>query len=341
MQPATKQYVDATVRVRNRIINGDMFVDQRSAGAQVAAPISSSAYIIDRWKLAVGIAAPSKGTAGQVPVANPALFGGNQYYLAWTTAATGYTPAAGDNGSWLHFIEGWNFNDANWGTANALPVTLEFWAFSSVTGTFAGSVRNGATNRSYIFTFALVASTWTKIRINVPGDTVGAWAVASNASALVVSFNLVNGSNFATAPGVWTAGNFVTAPGAVNIVATANANLYIMGVALMVNPPPNAEPNFKSAPDNLNDCLRYYNKPDMTFLLTGYNTAGQGNFNAWMFPVVMRAVPTVTGTVSGSYNNCSGLAFPSNAASGFRASAITTATGPAVVNFTVTIDADI
>ena len=35
-------------------------------------------------------------------------------------------------------------SDFQWGTASAQPVTLSFWAFSSLTGTFGGSIRNYA-----------------------------------------------------------------------------------------------------------------------------------------------------------------------------------------------------
>ena len=35
----------------NRIINGDMRIDQRNAGASVTNDVSNAQYSVDRWKL--------------------------------------------------------------------------------------------------------------------------------------------------------------------------------------------------------------------------------------------------------------------------------------------------
>jgi hypothetical protein len=286
---------------RNRIINGDMSVDQRNGGSVVPAP-SGVTYIIDRWKLASSYATSHGSNIGQ---STGPVTAGFTNALIWISTATAYTPAAGDNLYWLHYVEGCNFNDANWGTANALPIVLEFWAAVNVAGTYAGSFRNAATNRSYVFTFALVANTWTKVRINIPGDTTGTWAVANNAAALILSFNLGSGSTSAAAAGAWTAGNFYTAPGATNIVTTANGNITFTGVALMVGAAAaNAEPEFRKYSDNLIDCQRYFFKPTIATSAGGYG-GGAANVNVYPtrnFPVVMRAAPTTSGAAFGGFN---------------------------------------
>jgi hypothetical protein len=341
LDASTKEYVDATnIRYRNRIINGDMSVDQRNGGTIIAAPATTGGYIIDRWKFGTNIA--SKGNVGQSPVGPPgqALTGGFQYFLAWTTT-TAYTPAAADLLYWSHYVEGYNFNDAMWGTSNAQPVTLEFWATATVAGTYAAALRNVPATRSYVATFALPASVWTRVRLNIPSDTAGTWAVAANVAALTLNFNLGNGSNVATTPNAWQAGNFLTAAGVVNPVATLNAALNITGVALMVGAAAqNAEPEFRKYSDNLIDCQRYFQiYPNV--LCAGYAPAGGTFYSDFTYQVTMRVAPTTVSLGTPAYGNASSMAVNGTIASHIRLSAVATATG--IANATagpLTLDAD-
>jgi hypothetical protein len=295
----------ANIRYRNRVINGDMSVDQRNGGAGTS-PASPGAYIIDRWKFFTNIT-PAKGGLSQT-VNSPAFYP-YPSFLYWATASTSYTVAAADYFFLAQTIEWANFSDAMWGTASAQPVTLEFWAASSVAGTFGGCVRNAAFNRSYVFTYTLAANTWTKVRINLPGDTAGTWAVTpGSAAALQLVFTIASGASSAAPAGSWgTSG--ITAPGTVNLTATANATLYITGVGLMVgSAASNAEPEFRKFSDNLIDCQRYYEKgysysvvPGATgqspsifaYMVSGsavqYTAGGQVAFK-----VIKRGSPTVT-----------------------------------------------
>lgn len=347
LDAATKQYVDtpvsslwSNIRYRNRIINGDMAVDQRNNGSQIAAP-TTPAYIIDRWKFGTtGIA--SKGTLGQAALGTAGIAAtGLQLYFGWTTT-TAYAVVAGDGIQFNQSIEGYNFNDANWGTANAQPVTLEFWAYATITGTYAGALRNGATNRSYAFTFTIAAaSTWQKFRINIPGDTAGTWAVAGNAAAVLLNFSFGTGATFQTAPNVWTAGNFISATGAVNVVGTLNAGLFVTGVALMVGAAAaNAEPEFRKYSDNLLDCQRYYQRYGGSIQGYSYATGAGLTLQYYLYSLItsMRATPTIVGaafsnitnvTAGSGAMNCqpSGVIaqFSANAAGAFYAAATFTA----------------
>jgi hypothetical protein len=293
---------------RNRIINGDMSVDQRHGGAGVAMP-AGAGYVFDRW----GYAGQGVGNVAQVAlsVAGRPPGAGFTYALQWNTT-TAHTVAAGDVSQVYQVIEGYNFNDANFGTASAQPLVLEFWANCSLTGTFAGVFMNRAGNRSYVFTYSLpTANTWVKIRINIPGDTAGTWAVADNAAIAQVNFNLGAGSTNQTAPGVWTAGYFLSTSGAVNPVATNGATFYITGVALMVGAAAqNASPEFRKYADNLTDCMRYYEKSYAQGTVSGaITTTGESiaylamqvtpTSTAWIgqavtFKTVKRIGPTMT-----------------------------------------------
>jgi hypothetical protein len=296
---ATKQYVDNSeatlwqnIRYRNRVINGDMSVDQRNGGNVIAIPANANLYAIDRWKCASSVAA-SIGSAGQA-LGTPSLALSYASVLSWNTV-TAHTPAAGEYLQIYQFIDGYNFNDAGWGAAGAQPITLEFWANATVAGTYGGYVGNGGA-RAYTFPFTLAANVWTKFRINIPGDTAGTWQVAGNAGAFVLGFSICAGSTLRTAPNIWTAGSFIAPTGAVNITTTAGASFFITGVALMVGAAAaNAEPEFRKYSDNLLDCQRYFVRAGLTQAVS----VGQSPVNWPLFtnytaaPVQMRTTPTL------------------------------------------------
>ena len=160
--------------MKNRIINGAMVIDQRNAGASVTATgIAAAGYTVDRW--AYFVSAASKFTVQQNAgsVTPPAGF---TNYLG-ATSSSAYSVAASDYFGLQQAIEGFNVSDLGWGTANAKTVTLSFQVYSSLTGTFSGSLRNPtAYNRSYIFSYSIpVANTWTTISVTITGDTTGTW----------------------------------------------------------------------------------------------------------------------------------------------------------------------
>jgi hypothetical protein len=332
LMPATKEYVDAgisgntasitslwqNIRYRNRVINGDVSVDQRHSGAATPVTGTMVTYACDRW----AYTGQGVGTIKQaVNTASDLAATGKLNCLGWQTT-TAHVVAAADTTQFYQGIEGCNFNDAQWGTANAQPVVLEFWVYSTLIGTFAGALQNvsSPSNRAYVFTYSIpTANTWTKIRLTIPGDTAGTWSVANNANALWLVFNLGAGSTYATAAGSWTAGNFFTAPGGVvNPVATLNATWFVTGVALMVGAnAQNAEPEFKDFASNLRDCQRYFEKSYTYGVAPGTASAGApiNNYGSGYasqanqtggsvrLQVTKRAIPTnhlysnVTGTI--------------------------------------------
>jgi hypothetical protein len=328
-------------RYRNRIINGDMSVDQRFGGAGTPVAASSNLYVMDRWKVWTG--AGGAGTAGHVNTTPaPGFPFTNAFGFSTTTARA---LVAADVFQLLHYVEGANFNDAMWGTANAQPVVLEFWANTNTAGTFAGSLRSAGNNRSYVFTFTLPAgNVWTKVRLNIPGDITGTWSVAANASSLFLTLNLGAGSNFQATPGSWQAGSFSSVAGAVNIISTVNANLYITGVALMVGAAAaNAEPEFRKYSDNLIDCQRYFVAPNIPMsALTGYGSAAGWSYVIyWSGPCTMRATPTVVGAWSALSNAGTPVISAQPDGRSVRGSMVSVAAGNFTGTLTITsLDAD-
>ena len=280
--------------MKNRIINGDMRIDQRNAGASLAVT-TSWAYCVDRFA--------SRGMTGsghtvQQTTTAPAGFRNSLKF----TVGTGGTVAAGDINGIQQIIEGFNTADLMYGTADAKTVTLSFWVYSSLTGTFGGSFKNDNANRSYPFTYTISsANTWTQINVTVAGDTTGTWSTTTS-GGLYVTFGLGVGSTYAGTAGSWAAANYLGATGCVNVVATSGATFYITGVQLEVGSNATGY-EYRVYGTELANCQRYYWKPDTSagvFIGTVYNTVLNRGVISFPFHVTMRAVPTGTYTISGS-----------------------------------------
>ena len=221
--------IDDLYGFRNRIINGDMRIDQRNAGASANSPSTASlAYTLDRWEVrgdtegVFSIQQNSSAPAGFV----------NSLKITVTTIDSSLGATQLYNLS--QKIEGYNVADLNWGTANAKTVTLSFWVRSSVTGTFGGALRNSASNRSYPFTYTIsVADTWEQKTVTVAGDTTGTW-LTTNGLGINLSFSFGSGADRSGTAGAWVAVNNSSATGATNLMATLNATWYITGVQLEV-----------------------------------------------------------------------------------------------------------
>jgi hypothetical protein len=220
--------VSSDIHFRNRIINGDMRIDQRNAGSSVTP--TDGAYTLDRWKMLMFNSA-SKYTVQQNAgsVATPAGF---RNYMG-ITSSSAYSVTSTDHYGIQQRVEGFNTADLNWGTASASAVTLSFWVRSSLTGTFGGSIQNSAGNRSYPFSYTvLAANTWEQKSITIQGDTSGTWVGATNGIGMVVYLMIGVGSTFSGTAGAWAAGEFFSTTGAVSVVGTSGATFYITGVQL-------------------------------------------------------------------------------------------------------------
>jgi hypothetical protein len=266
--------------MKNRLINSDMRVDQRNAGASVTAV--DNGYTVDRWKTFSGVAS-SFSVQTQTSVI-PVGFS-NALKVTSLANSTVTTQAEAINQA----IEGFNVADLNWGTANAKTVTLSFQVYSSLTGTFSGSLFNSAWNRSYPYTYTISsANTWTQISVTVAGDTTGTW-LTTNGSGLVVNFDLGSGSNWKTTAGSWAGGAYSGATGSVSVVGTNGATFYITGVQLEVGSSATGF-EYRQYGQELALCQRYYmNQPESLFF-TGITSGRMGTNLA--FPVQMRTTPT-------------------------------------------------
>jgi hypothetical protein len=215
-------------RFKNRIINGDMRIDQRNAGASITP--TNGTYSLDRWRCAASQTSKYTVQQNAGSITPPSGF---INYLG-VTSSSAYTVISSDVFNILEYIEGLNIADLDWGTANAKTVTLSFQVYSSLTGTFGGALRNSATNRSYPFNYTISsANTWTQISITIAGDTTGTW-LTTNGIGISVAFSLGTGTALSGTAGVWAAADYRSATGATSVVGTSGATFYITGVQLEV-----------------------------------------------------------------------------------------------------------
>ena len=216
------------VGMRNRIINGAMMIDQRNAGASVAVTATNT-FVVDRFYVYGSQASKLTAQQNAGSVTPPVGF---SKYLGFTSLSA-YSVLAADIFYTAQKIEGFNTADLAWGTANASSVTLSFKVYSSLTGTFGGSINNEGSNYCYPFTYSIpVANTWTTISVTIAGPTAGTWAGATNGIGLYVSFGLGVGSTSSGTAGAWASGTYFSATGATSVVGTSGATFYITGVQL-------------------------------------------------------------------------------------------------------------
>lgn len=282
----TIQGTAGAMAFRNRIINGDMRIDQRNNGAAVTP--TNGQYIVDRWFAnvthTVGLFSVQQNAGAVAPPV------GFVNYLGVTSLSSA-SLTAGESYSVRQTIEGFNIADLGWGSATAAPVTLSFWVRSSLTGTFGGSLRNGAANRSYPYTYIITsANTWEYKTVIIEGDTTGTW-LTTNGAGITIMFNLGSSSTFSGTADAWVSANLIAPTGATSVVGTNGATWQVTGVQLEKA---GAATSFEHRPigTELAMCQRY-------FELLGNGAAGGsstnplGNQLCWHFAVEKRAIPSL------------------------------------------------
>jgi len=283
---STNQYSGGAFSFKNRLINSDMRIDQRNAGAAVTA---NGSYVVDRFLVQNGT---DGAFSAQQDTSAPVGFVNS---IKWTTTTADGTLTTTQQASIQQRIEGTNVSDLAFGTANAKTVTVSFWVRSSLTGTFGGSLRNSASDRSYPFTYSIsVADTWEQKSVTIAGDTSGTW-LTTTGIGLIVTWGLGAGPDRSGTAGAWNSNNNNSATGAVSVIGTLNATWYITGVQLEVG---SVATPFERRPygTELALCQRYYYRsyPTATYSwsATGYcNNTTIASFRL-LTKVTMRVAPS-------------------------------------------------
>lgn len=276
----------------NRVINGDMRIDQRNNGASVV-----TGFAVDRFMLLFNIAGKLSAGRNLNGQSSPSGFTHN----LGVTTTTAYVPTTPDTFGIRQGIEGNNVADLAWGTAGAKAVTLSFNVLSSVTGTHSGAVSNGAATRSYPYTFSIpVANVWTAVSVNIPGDTAGVWATDAGLG-VELRWNLGSGTSYSAAAGAWSNSNAVGATGAVSVVSTLGAKFHITGIQFEAG---SKTPfSFRSYTEEIALCHRYCAVD--AYAANMVVATGQAHTTSDAYGLIplnsaMRVVPTatITGTLA-------------------------------------------
>ena len=282
---------------KNRIINGNMAIDQRNAGASVTQN-AVGIYTLDRWQAYGTITSKFTIQQNAGSVTPPAGF---SKYLGCTSSSA-YSVISSDIFIIQQIIEGYNIVDFGWGTASASAITISFWVRSSLTGTFGGSL-TGANTRNYPFSYTIsVANTWEQKTITIAGDTSGTWG-STNGNGILVNFSLGTGTTYSGTAGAWTATSAYSVTGATSVVGTNGATFYITGVQLEKG---STATSFDYRPygTELALCQRYYyNHVSGTGFHIGvgwYYSATEMDISV-KFPTTMRTAPTLVATTGVSY----------------------------------------
>ena len=297
---------DASI-MKNRIINGAMVINQRAFSGTAV----TSAYTLDRWNV-------NSIQAGKFSVSqsSTAPTGFSNSLLA--TSLSAYTVTTNDYFTIFQPIEGYNMADLGWGSASAKTITLSFQVYSSLTGTFGGSIINASANRSYPFSYSIpIANTWTTVSVTVAGDTTGTWTGATNGVGMYVNFSLGAGTSASGTAGTWASAFYASATGATSVVGTNGATFYITGVQLEVGSSATGF-EYRQYTTELALCQRYYWRNNDPTATSTFIPCGNGYiFNSTTgtfqlsFPVTMRTrVATINFSnvrVYGAANASSGV----------------------------------
>jgi hypothetical protein len=255
-------------------------------------------YPVDRWRSFDNI---TTGGWSVQRVADAPVGFTSSFRLTVTTAQSSFT--SGELGVLCEqAIEGNNISDLSFGTASAKTITISFWVKSSITGTFGFAVfnNNGASiDRTYPTTYAISsANTWEYKTITIAGDTAGTWQTGTGTGMYVAFEGYGASDQFGTA-NTWNAGAKFLASGIVNLFATNGATWQVTGVQLEAGT--TATP-FERRPigQELALCQRYFygqnNSAGQAYYHFGIgsNNGNTTAFGTVIFPVTMRAKPSVT-----------------------------------------------
>ena len=292
----------ASIGMKNLIINGNMAIDQRNAGA--SGSTTSNVYTTDRWQFQI-FGVTNAITYQQVTDA-PIGFNNS---LKFTSNATTETAASNITVSPRQRIEGYNIAHLGWGTANAKTVTVSFWAKASISGVYPLAINNSAFNTSYVSEYTISsANTWEYKTITITGPTIGTWST-DNGRGLVVLFTISAGSNVSTSSvNTWQSGNYRTTTSCVQLIENSSATLQITGVQLEAGTTATPFENLQYG-QQLALCQRYY------FALCDGSIAARQSIGigayysstdlrgTFSFPTTMRSTPTLeVETVTDGYD---------------------------------------
>lgn len=265
--------------IRNRVINGNMLINQRGLSSQT----NNTQYLIDRWRIYSGNTICGLYTSTDAPN------GFRNSIYAQCNSAAGNSSYNGI----VHQIEGYNIFDAGMGTSWGRSVTISFWVKSSKSGIANFALANSNNTRVYVTTYSINAiNTWEYKTITILADTTNTGWDSTNGMGLRLWWDLGSDTtSYNTTPNVWFGGDKIrSSDQTLNITSTLNANLYLAGVQLEVGT--QATPfEIRSYGTELALCQRYYEISNGIVQVSSGTTGFGGNsYWSWMSYVVEKRI---------------------------------------------------
>lgn len=304
---------------KNLIIGGDFGTNPWQRGTSFAG-VTSGSYSADRWKTSfLGTAVVTNSLSNDAPsVVDTGIFSTGSHLTTVTTAQA--IIGAGDIFYIHQIIEGYNFTRIAQRT-----FTAQFRVKSNLPGTYCIFFQMPGAY-TYVHEYTInAANTWEYKTVTVSPSPVSGLANYTSGQGLFVGFTLACGSNFQTTSGSWQAGTFSATSNQINFLATVGNTFQFDLVQL--EPGSFATPfEIQTRQQVLTACQRYYTKTFpistapaqnvgsyvgcVTYRCQVAGTAG-ANGSPWIFPVNMRATPTIT-----TYNPSAANALWRNASGG-------------------------
>ena len=176
---------------RNRIINGDMRIDQKYNGVG-ASNISGGYSAVDRYQFnnSVGgnynVQRISLGTSD-----TPYQYGFQNAIQLTTTTANG--ASGGTQTAWGQIIEDINMSDFKWGSQYAQPATLSFWCKTNFTGNVGTSILPlwvAGSGGEYYHYISFTSNVWKYVNFVIPPPT----SLTSTTLSTIASCHIYIGS---------------------------------------------------------------------------------------------------------------------------------------------------
>lgn len=316
---------------RNRIINGACNIAQRPALAYTYGVYGYGGpdrYFAENYSTAAnGQFTQSQGTI---------TYGGVVYNAVMQTVNTAIVTDATTN-YWTGItqrIEGLNCYDLL-----GHPVAVSFIFETNVSGMYSVALTDGGQLNSWVTTISAVAGT--PLKVVIPISMLPSTLSIPNTTSvgLYLYVGALNTGTYQTSTlGTWQTGNYFAASGAMNWGTTVGN--YIAATQIQLEQGTTATPFEKrSIGQELILCQRYYLYL-LNLLTSGYNGAGYYVYGDFTYPAAMRAIPTVTFSVTSSYN-ASGLATNEVQQTHVVLEAMITAAGSGYIEATTMLSAEL
>ena len=287
---------------RNLVLNGSMQVAQRGTSATVA-----TYGTVDRFTFPFDGSNSITQSQGTLSSSDSPYADGLRKYARNTNTNT--SSGTGTYAGIKTIIESQDMAQSGWEyTSTSSNVTIQFWARSSISGTYYMNLRSDdTTSKNFTIPVALTADTWKKITATVIGNS-GLVFNNDNGAGLQIIMWMHLGTNYTTSghtTNAWqtNSGSDQAPDYSIDWRNTSGATFDLTGIQLEVGS--QATPfEHRSFGEELLLCQRYFYAPvNGTAQAFGMGTYYASNLITMVldFPTTMRAAPSVTSANGTNY----------------------------------------